>query len=154
MPDTDCAGSVDLHTVEKKYQLPFFSIIWILKFFPIKAECFPLFSSLSCYWSAHVWFSTLQRLTFHPYAVAVTRALVLFPFLWMFLPCITIEIQSFFLKGGAGLCYHLCFIFLACGWYWCFKTGMHVAPYMQLGLSREKEDIIPGPRSLQFLWNL
>lgn len=32
----------------------------------------------------------------------------------------------------------------------CFKIGMHGAPYMHLGLSREKEDIVPGPRNLQF----
>lgn len=40
MTDADCTGSVDLDAVEKKYQLPFFSIVLILLFFSQQSGVF------------------------------------------------------------------------------------------------------------------
>lgn len=82
MPDTDCTGSVDLHTVEKKYQLPFFSIVQILCFFPSKwsvSFCFPVWAVID---QPKFDFSPLQRLTFSSFCSGSGQSIV---FVFMFM---------------------------------------------------------------------
>lgn len=86
MPDTDCMGSIDLHTVEKEYQLPSFSIIRILCFFPSKwsvSFCFPVWAVID---QLKFDFPHVRDWLFHPYVVTVTKALFLFSFLWTLFP--------------------------------------------------------------------